>query len=72
MNKKPRKVGTQQLGFYAGVDGGGYMDIGVLQLSPGVALYHEHSIAEMIIAERVAFVPYMLSVLAVLGHNQEK
>ena len=69
MNKQPSKLGTQRLHIYTDVDGGGCIDVGVVQMIPGAALYHQQSIEDMRLAERVGYIPYMLSVLAVLGHQ---
>ncbi len=72
MNKKPKPHPVQRLGVYGGADGGGCFDLAVMQLAPGVGLYHESQLAEMRINERVYFMPYLLSVLAILGTNPPK
>lgn len=70
MNRKPRKHQLQSMGFYGEAFGGGCFDLGVLQLKEGVGLYHEQQIADAFIAERQAFIPYLQSVLAAIGHQQ--
>lgn len=71
MNKKPKPHPTQKIGLYMGATDGGSFDIGVAHLQPGVGLYHEQQLEEMRIAERVYFFPYLLSVLAAIGHQRE-
>jgi hypothetical protein len=71
MNRKPRQHPVQNLGVY-GQASDGCWDLAVMQLSPGVGLYHEHQLADMRKAEREYFFPYLLSVLAILGHQKEE
>lgn len=62
----PRPEPVQRLGFYVEAPTGGCSDIGVLQMAPGVGLYHHAHIREAIVAERIHVIPYLLSVLEVL------
>lgn len=74
MNNKPRKFGTksQPMHVYTMAEGGGCIDVAYIQMAPGVSMYHEHTIEEMWIAERTGFIPYLLSVLANLGHQAKE
>lgn len=68
---KPKPHPVQTLGVYGAADGGGCFDLATIKLMPGVGLYHESHLTEMVIHERVMFIPYILSVLAVLGTQPE-
>jgi hypothetical protein len=72
MNKRPKGWGTQRLFIYTGIDGGGCRDMATIVFHDDVRLYAAHQIDEMLIQERVSFIPYLLSVLVVLGHDPVK
>ena len=71
MNKKPKPLRTQTLDLDAAADGGMFT-AGHVTMNPGFGIYHESQIEMMKVQERVHFIPYLLSVLAALGHRGEQ